>query len=201
MTISIPDIVARGQQFRLVRADESLETFTGRSISIINRTAYWEFTIPLVPRSLEQSREWRVALAQLSDLTETFQASPPGYRGTAYAQAGGSPMTVDGATQLGDSLLIKGADPGVQIFKPGEFFEVNGELKVAVSNSFSFNAPLAGGGVVRFQPPLRQSPPDDAPLELLNPKATFRLDAPVASWQLSPNRIHSMTINAVETFE
>lgn len=224
----IPDIVARGQQFGLNRQDEMIQMFNGTEVAIQQRPAFWSFTIPIVPRSNTDAKQWRASLAELSSMTKTFQATPPGYRGTAYSRArvapptpltlsngtnlelddgtlleiepgftGGGELFVDGAGQLGTQLNYYGADPSQTVFRVGEYFSVNGELKVATFNSFSSSS---GTGTVVFEPALRNPPPADEPIAISKPTATFRLANPIGGWTLSPNRIHSFTLTAVETY-
>jgi len=194
--ITIPDIIARGQQFGLTRQDEMLQTFTGRNIAVQQRPAFWSFTIPVVPRSGTEAKQWRAAMVQLANPANSFEATPPGYRGTQYSQQGGSAISVDGAN-LGTQLAYSGADAGAQVFRVGEYFSVNGELKIATADS---TADGSGDGVVEFEPSFRNPPPDGDPIETLQPVASFRLIAPVGGWNLSPNRLHSFTLNAVETY-
>lgn len=226
--VSTPDIVARGQQFGLTRQDQIIQMFSGQEVAIQNRPAFWSFTIPIVPRSNSDAKQWRAVLAELSDRSKTFEATPPGYRGTAYSQAriapptplllsngtnlelddgelleiepgftGGGELFVDGAGQLGTSLNLYGADPSEPVFKVGEYFSVNGELKICTANASS-NA--SGEVTVTFEPALRQAPPDNEPVNISKPTATFRLVNPVGGWSLQPNRIHSFTLQAVETY-
>ena len=195
--INIPELVARGQQFGLTRSDQVLETFSGRDISIINRQAFWSFNIPIVPRSSEEAKEWRAALAQLASVTNTFKASPPAFTQTAYSANGGNLISVNGANQLGRNLSYKYASPSAHVFKVGEYFEVNNELKICVANSF---ASSGGIGSVTFEPALRYSPADDQSIIINQPKATFRLAVPVGGWSVSPNKIHTFNIQAVESY-
>jgi len=193
--VSIPDIVARGQQFKLVRQDESLRRFNGSEQIIINRVAYWSFQIPLLPRTGIDAKSWRAALTELANPAETFAAGPPGYRGAAYALAGGT-ATVSGAGQLGRSLVVSCA-ASQTIVQAGEYFSVNGELKVATATVVS-----SGGGTatLQFEPSLRAAPTNGATVNLLTPAASFRLAA-VAPWILQPNRLHSAMIDAVESYQ
>ncbi len=194
--ITIPDIIARGQQFGLERQDEMLQTFTGREIAIQQRPAFWSFTIPVVPRSGTEAKQWRAVMVQLANPANSFEATPPGYRGTLYSQQGGSAISADGAN-LGTELAYNGADASAQVFRAGEYFSVNGELKIATADS---TADGSGAGTVEFEPALRNPTPDGDPIETLAPVASFRLVAPAGGWSLSPNRIHSFTLNAVETY-
>jgi hypothetical protein len=226
--VSLPSIVARGQQFGLNRQDQMIQMFSGTEVAIQNRPAFWSFNIPILPRSNADAKQWRATLAELSDRSKTFQATPPGYRGTAYSQSriaparplllsngtnlelddgelleiepgftGGGELFVDGAGQLGTQVRLYGADPSELVFKAGEYFSVNGELKMVVANAFS-NA--SGIVEVAFEPSFRQSPPDSEPVNIAQPTATFRLLDPVGGWKLQPNRLHSFTIQAVESY-
>jgi len=194
---TIPDIVARGQQFGLERQDEMLQAFSGREVAVQQRSAYWSFTIPVVPRSNAEAKKWRAAMVELANMSNSFEATPPGYKGSAYSRGGGSAIAVDGAGQLGRELAYNGADASAVVFEPGEYFSVNGELKVVTAQSSS---DAGGAGVVEFEPAFRNPPPSGDPIEIAEPVASFRLVGPIGGWQLSPNRLHSFTLNAVETY-
>jgi len=194
---TIPDIVARGQQFGLERQDEMLRSFTGREVAVQQRSAYWTFTIPIVPRSNAEAKKWRAAMVELANMSNSFEATPPGYKGSAYSRGGGSAIAVDGAGQLGRELAYNGADASAVVFEPGEYFSVNGELKIVTAQS---TADGSGAGVVEFEPAFRNPPPSGDPIEIAEPVASFRLVGPIGGWQLSPNRLHSFTLNAVETY-
>lgn len=194
---TIPDIIARGQQFGLERQDQMLQSFTGKEVAIQQRPAYWTFTIPVLPRSNAEAKKWRAAMVELANMSNSFEATPPGYRGSEYSQSGGSPIVVNGGGQLGRELAYSGADADAVVFKPGEYFSVNGELKIVTAES---SANASGEGVVEFEPAFRNPPPNSDPIEISAPVASFRLVGPIGGWQLSPNRLHSFTLNAVETY-
>lgn len=224
--VSTPDIIARGQQFELVREDRSLRRFGGSEQIVLNRSAFWTFSIPLLPSHNVQAKRWRAAIAELADPSLTFDATPPGYRGSAYALArvqplqplllsngtnlqlsngtllsintglgGGGQIVVNGGGQLGYSLDMAGADPGETLFRPGEYFAVNGELKVVTAQA---DADAQGEATVSFTPALRASPANGASVSISRPTARFRLIAP--EWGLRANRLHSATLTAVESF-
>jgi hypothetical protein len=98
---------------------------------------------------------------------------------------------------LGRELAYNGADASAVVFEPGEYFSVNGELKIVTAQSSSDGG---GAGVVEFEPAFRNPPPSSNPIEIAEPVASFRLVGPIGGWQLSPNRLHSFTLNAVETY-
>lgn len=195
--ITIPDIIAKGQQFGLERQDQMLQSFSGKEVAIQQRPAYWTFTIPVLPRSNEEAKKWRAVMVELANMSNSFEATPPGYKGSAYSRAGGSPIAVNGGGQLGREIAYSGADASAVVFEPGEYFSVNGELKIVTAQSSS-NA--SGEGVVEFEPALRNPPPNSESIEIFSPVTSFRLVGPIGGWQLSPNRLHSFTLNAVETY-
>ena len=225
--VDIPDIVARGQQFRLIRDDRTLESFTGTEQYIANRPAYWSFTIPILPRNNVEAKRWRAAITELSRPSNTFFATPPGYRGSRYIKdriappeplflsngtnlelsngnllfinsgfVGNVDAFVDGAGQLGKKLDIEGADPNDVLFKVGEYFSVNGELKVVTAECVTDSQ---GKATVDFEPPLRSMPSSGDEIEMFSPVARFRLTSP-AAWSLQPNRLHSFDIEAIESY-
>jgi hypothetical protein len=226
--VDIADIVARGQQFRLVREDRVLENFNGGEQFVMSRPAYWSFTIPILPRSNAEAKKWRASMVELSRLSNTFQATPPGYRGTQYARerpitttnltlsngtslelsnntlleidtgfiVDSEPVFVDGAGQLGKSLNVEGADPNEILFRVGEYFSVNGELKSVTAECTTDSN---GKAEVSFEPALRSPPANGLPVSMFRPTANFRL-ASNASWNLQPNRLHSFNLEAVESY-
>ena len=224
--VDIPDIVARGQQFRLIRDDRTLESFTGTEQYIANRPAYWSFTIPILPRNNVEAKRWRAAIVELSRPANTFFATPPGYRGSAYAQNRIEPPTllelsngtnlelstgelllvnpgfiggdvfVDGAGQLGKELNVNGADPNEVLFRAGEYFSVNDELKVVTEDCTTDGQ---GKALVKFEPPLRSMPAEGMSLSIVKPRTSFRITSP-AAWSLQPNRLHSFDIEAIESY-
>jgi len=225
--VEIADIVARGQQFRLVREDRVLENFNGGEQFVMSRPAYWSFTIPILPRSNVEAKKWRAAIVELSRLSNTFEATPPGYRGTLYSRqrvidpeplelsdgtnlllsngtlleinpgfVGGGEAFVDGAGQLGKSLDLNGADPDEILFRVGEYFSIDGELKVVTAECTTDGQ---GKATVEFEPALRSPPANGAALSMFRPNAKFRL-ASDAAWSLQPNRLHSFNLEAVESY-
>lgn len=194
---TIPDILARGQQFGLNRQDEMLQSFSGREVAVQQRPAFWSFTIPIVPRAASEAKKWRAVMAELSNMANSFEATPPGYRGSQYSRNGGQAIAVNGGSQLGRELAYSGADPSTVVFEIGEYFSVNGELKIVTAQSSSDGS---GNGTVEFEPAFRNPPPNSDPIETLSPTASFRLVGPIGGWSLSPNRLHSFTLNAVETY-
>jgi hypothetical protein len=112
-----------------------------------------------------------------------YDIAQPTFRGVG----GGTPL-VQGAAQTGITLAIDGCPISTTGWAlPGDKFSVNGELKMIVSQA---NTDGAGQVTLTFEPPLRASPADNAPLTILQPTARFVLVGPDVSW------IHETTITS-----
>ncbi len=120
---------------------------------------------------------------------------------------GGTPL-VDGASQTGFALNIKGAPPAITNWiRKGDYFsvEVNGEheLKMAIADATS-----DGGGLVvlSFTPRLRAAPADDAVIfvedgVLAKPQGIFVLASADTGWSSrpgSPSKISQVRLSMTE---
>lgn len=96
-----------------------------------------------------------------------------------YTQSHGSPIAgsnlptpfVVGAGQSGSALVTSGWLPGSPLERGGKF-EVGGELKVLLSDTV---ADGGGGATLSFEPPMRRTPSNGAPVRVERPRAEFRL--------------------------
>ena len=76
----------------------------------------------------------------------------------------------------------------------GDFFEVNGELKMSTTDA----AITSGAATLSFVPELRDAPADNAAITITNPKGVFRLISPVTTWSNRSPRISSFSFECVE---
>jgi len=176
----------------LLRADNALQMMNGTDVITEFARAVWTYQFSLVPQAESAGRAWAGPLARLSRISNHFEAGPPGYNGAAYTA---TTLQVNGSGQLGIALNIKGAQPSTKVLQAGEYFEVNGELKIVVSDCTSDGSGLA---TVQFEPPLRDSPDDSANLNTQTPKAKFRLATPESSWSIGLKKYYRIQIDCVE---
>ena len=108
----------------------------------------------------------------------------------------GTPL-VNGASQTGNALVIDGCQASVVWIKEGTYFsvEVNGEheLKMATADA-STNG--SGQTTLTFEPRLRASPANNAPIFVRNatvedPEGVFVMAEPSAGWDSRPFRSSS----------
>lgn len=107
----------------------------------------------------------------------------------------GTPL-VKGASQTGTTLAIDGCTAGATLLA-GDFFAVNGELKMVVANA---TADGAGEMTLTFEPPLRSSPADNAMLTLSSPVATFMLVGDELKWNTQPGKFSTFAVDAIEAW-
>lgn len=108
---------------------------------------------------------------------------------------GGTPL-VAGAAQTGNTLNIDGCSTGVTGWiKAGDFFSVNGELKIATAD---VNSDGGGLATLSFSPRLRSSPDNNAAIETTAPSGLFMLASRAQSWNYRPGDFSDFTLSFVE---
>lgn len=201
VALPVDPIPFRSATFELVRADEALEFLTGAVQVTAFSKALWRasWTLPKLGGT-DDLRRWRAALAQLSAIGNAFAHGPPEYTGPSTGYAGPAPL-VNGASQLGKSLICDGAAASAAILKTGDYFSVaaagKNELKIATADA---SADGLGNVTFAFEPALRNAPADNATIEIFAPRCEFRLAAPTGSWTIDMMRNGEITIEAIESF-
>lgn len=104
----------------------------------------------------------------------------------------GSPTTL----QTGNTLITKAWTAGATL-KEGDFFGVNGELKMVTA---AVTADGSGNMTITFEPPLRSSPAHGAALTVTRPTTTFMLTEPRYGGQTVPGKFTNFTLQAIEQF-
>ena len=103
---------------------------------------------------------------------------------------------VDGASQTGSSLLLKGLPASTNgLARAGDWIEVNEELKRLTAD---LNSDSSGGGTLLFEPALRASPADDTPVIFRRPMGRFLLAEESTSWGTRPGIISDIELNLIE---
>ena len=108
---------------------------------------------------------------------------------------GGTPL-VAGAAQTGKSLDIDGCSLTVTNWiRAGDWFGVNGELKMAVDDVSSDGSGLA---TLTFIPRLRAAPANNDPITTSAATGTFLLSENGATWSNRPGGLSDLSITAIE---
>jgi hypothetical protein len=105
-------------------------------------------------------------------------------------------VLVDGASQAGATLAVKGATIGTTLLV-GDFLGVNGELHLVTANA---TADGAGKLTAALAWPLRASPADNAAVTYALPSAKFVLTANRQEWVDELAQLTTFALEAEEAF-
>ncbi len=190
--ITLPQFKLAQASFGLRRADTALQLMNGREVITEFAQGIWIAQLSLVAMRKDLAGAWTGPLSRLTRISNYFRAGPPGYQGAAY---NATTLQVNGAGQVGIQLNLKGAQNNTLILRAGEYFEVNGELKIVVQDCTSNASGLA---TVQFEPPLRAVPSDSANLNTQTPACKWRLARPENVWSLQPKMFHAIRLDVIE---
>jgi hypothetical protein len=191
-----------------VACEFGLETNTQRFESPLTKAiqrvllggARWvaTYTLPMMNRA--QTANWQAFLLSLEGGVNTFNAFDPDARAPRGNITGSTPLVM-GGSQTGSSLNIDGLAASTNnILLPGDYFVVNGEMKM-VTSPLSSNG--SGQGTANFKPALRNSPADNAPLTITNCTVPMILPDDNQSRWRSGTRLgiyEGLTFSAMEVF-
>jgi hypothetical protein len=183
--------------------ETNTQTFTSPLTRATQRAllggARWTATYTLPAMNNAQAAAWQAFLLSLEGGVNTFYAFDPD-RKTPRGAATGTPL-VNGGSQTGSSLVTDGwAHSVTGVLKAGDYFGVNGELKMVAADC---NSDGSGNATIAFKPALRSSPADNAPLTVTAASCTMVLqDDQQTMWDTGV-RIgiyNSKTFSAYEVF-
>ena len=186
-------------RFRLVANTQVFASPLDKSVQTLELTgARWWANYELPAMTRAQAAAWTAFLSDLLGTAGRFFGFDPAAKLPRGSGGGDSPLT-KGASQTGKSLLTDAwtvSQTGLLL--PGDYFEVNGELK-QVTASVDSNG--AGDATIAFTPSLRASPADNAALTLNNPKCTMRLaEDDAAAWDVDTALFYGIAFAGVEAF-
>lgn len=157
----------------------------------------WRGTLTFANRDtiIDDIAEFKAFLMSLGGPAGRFDLSPPdlNQRGTRLGSG-----VVSGAGQNGKTLNTSGWNINqAELFRAGDYFSVNGELKM-ITQTIASDA--SGNAALVFAPAIRVSPPDLAAIEVVDPRATCYLENPdQVNWQISTGPlIHAISISVIE---
>lgn len=202
MTIAFPSIgVPSRLSWRLISNTQS-------SISPLSKSAQtyelpgarWAFTAEWPPLQSEERRLMRAFLAELGGQAGRFTVHNWEQPTIAGSGSAGSPSpAVNAGGQTGNSLATKNWTPSsTGLLLPGDYFGVNGELKIVTA---SVSSDTGGLATISFRPPLRSSPAAGAALDLTRPETEFMLTDSTVEWAVGEGNLFAeFVIDAIEAF-
>jgi len=200
MSIDMPtNIGFRSSSFGL---ETNTQTFTSPLNKVTQRAlldgARWVATYRLPRMNKDLAAPWLAFLISLRGSVDTFNGYDPD-RITPRGNISGSPV-VKGGSQTGNSLLTDGWTASTNgLLKAGDYFSVNGELKMVTAD---VNSDGVSEATINFQPHLRSSPPDNEALILNKASCEMVLvNDRQAIWEADYNGIYlEKSFQAIEVF-
>jgi hypothetical protein len=160
--------------------------------------ARWVATFSLPQMQRHDIATWKAFFAKLRGSAETFYAYDPDAK-APRGVVSGSPL-VKGASQTGRTLLIDGlAASTSRIFVAGDYFQVGNYLHMITA---TIDSNGSGEATLQFEPVLRASPADNAPIIFNTPMCLMSLmDDDQGEFTIDANGISMpKTFQAVEVF-
>lgn len=185
-------------EWRIIRATSvNRSPFTGKSQKLSQPFALWAAQFTLVDLEEADARLWRAFLIDLEGQAGSFKMPVPAYNGPSTGYVGAAGL-VNGAAQLGTSLVTDGWSNNTTVLQRGDWFTVNDELKMCMATETTNGS---GQVTIDFKPALRTSPADNAPLNITTPYAVMSPAGDEHGWSINPPvRIGPITLQAIEAF-
>jgi len=187
--------------FGIVRASSSSRSpFTFRQQVYNFSGAMWKGDVTFKPMHMTDSAAIKAFLADLQGQYGTFLYGDPDFLAQgARGALGGTPL-VKGGSQTGNTLLIDGATLSVTNWiRKGDYFQIGtgttARLHMIVEDA---NSNGSGEVTLTFQPALRYSPADNAPIVITGAKGLMRLASNAAEWPSNFRSITEINIQFVE---
>lgn len=196
--ITLPTFLARPTAVEWILKSNTqsfVSPLTGATQTLSLPGDKWAFTFIYDYVSREDADTLSVFVAQLRGMGNRFKTGNPA-RSIILGAGGGTPL-VKGASQTGASLLTDGWPNSTTVLKAGDYFEVNSEYKIVAADVTSDGS---GNATITFEPPLRSSPADNAPITVTGAGATFMLANKDQSLKFNNYYSRSFTLEGIETF-
>lgn len=196
--LTLPDVFeVIDAKFELTTvAAVSTSPFTLAEQSYLHPGARWSGEVELRPYKQDAIGEIKAFLAKLKGKYGTFYYAEPYYFVDGpQGIADGSPL-VDGASQTGNTLLVKSAPAGRQDWlKAGTDYIQLGTGTTSRLYMVTEDASVAPDGscTITIEPDLRSSPADNAAVVVNGARGAFRLSENTISWTVSDGVVQKIS--------
>lgn len=155
----------------------------------------WFATWEIAVGTKAMRAEWQAFLMQASNVENVFKAYD--HYNTLQGAGGGTPLVV-GGSQTGNTLATDGWPNNTLVLKKGDAFSVNNELKIVTADATTNGS---GAVTISFEPKIRVSPADNAPITTTNAYCYMRMvDDEQAQWEVDESGHYTMVFSGEESF-
>ena len=179
----------------MTNTQKFISPLSGQTQTLELTGARWAADYIIKPQQLSDAGAWYAFLMELGGSAGRFYGFDP-INQTPRGTITGSTLLVKGASQTGTTLNCDGAALSTTVLVKGDYFEVNGELKVITADCTSDGS---GDITLTFAPSLRSSPADNAPVTIENATCTMMLiDDQQAFYDIDEFQLLGLRFSAVE---
>ena len=204
-----------GMTWRLVMpAQTNVSEWTGRRQTLASGRGWWECQLSLPPIvGTANVNAWRAFIAKSRGKANDFQipvdptAQAPevsindvgslslNFTTNLYQTFSADPL-VNGSGQQGRTLNTTGWPVSTTVLQAGQFVTINNQLLQLTEDVISNSSGVA---TLTFEPPIRTSPSDNAPIEYVNPYCLmYLMEEPTLS--VENGYVYSLSLNLRESF-
>jgi hypothetical protein len=205
-----------GMSWRLVMpAQTNVSEWTGRRQTLASGRGWWECQLSLPPIvGTANVNAWRSFIAKSRgaandfrvpvDPTAQYVGSPASVVGSLslnfttglYQTFSEGEAFVNGSGQTGRTINATGFPASTTVLQAGQFVTINDQLLQLTENVTSNSLGVA---VLTFEPPIRTSPANYAPIEYANPYCLmYFVEEPTLS--VENGYVYSLSLNLRESF-
>lgn len=199
--LTFPSVGIRQSSFRLVTSTaSSVSPFTFRQQVYKHPGQRWEGEVTFRRMSHSDVADVKAFMTDLQGQFGTFLYGDPDFLAKGPRGAlGGTPL-VDGGSQTGNTLDIKGATALVTGWlKKGDYFQLGtGTASRLYMLTQDADTDSSGTATLTFQPSLRISPADNDALTITGAKGAMRMAGNAAEWQSNQSSIYEASLAFVE---
>lgn len=180
-------------------AGESTSPFTFEQQIQVHQGMRWTSRVSIAPLKRINAVQWITFLRKLNGLQGTFLMGDLGAK-LPQGIATGTPQ-VNGASQIGQTLLTKGWTTGVTgILLAGDYIQIGtGATSRLYQNLNDVNSDGGGLATLDIWPQIRSpSPADSAVIIVNNPVGLFRLSENITNTEIDSIGFYGLGFNAVE---
>lgn len=153
----------------------------------------WTLTVNYTGLTVKNARIIIAFLLSLRGIVGTFMAGDS-LMSEPEVAIGGTPL-VNGDSQTGRTLNVKGLDALTGTIKAGTYFQLGNFLYMNLTDAIANGS---GNATLDIFPYIRGTPVNNDVLSFINPKNIFRLSESAISWSVNNERIYRISFSAVE---
>lgn len=195
--LSIPsNLSVVRSSFRLSRSvGEAESPYTYAQQVYKNQGEQWQGEVQLRAYKRSDAALIQSFLTQLQGKRGTFLYGDPDYLALGPQGSGAGTPLVDGASQTGDTLDVKGLTPSAtDVYKAGDYIQLdtgaNSELYMVAAD---VDADVSGNATITLCNNLKSSPADNEAVVLTGAKGVFRLVDNSVQWDADRSNIYNIS--------